>query len=131
MMAIASASTLSRQGVAAAFSLAEATIQPGTSGPPLHSHRELLDSFYVLEGTLTVQVGDEEVEAGPGAYVCAPPGVVHTYANRSASPVRFLNLNTPGAAHADSPDHRPAGPACGRPGRPRWAPYLSRKDLEL
>ena len=55
-----------RESTAGAFSLAEATIQPGTSGPPLHSHRELLDSFYVLEGTLTVQVGDEEFEAGPG-----------------------------------------------------------------
>ena len=55
-----------REATAGVFSLAESTIQPGTSGPPPHSHRELLDSFYVLEGTLTVQVGDDEVEAPAG-----------------------------------------------------------------
>jgi quercetin dioxygenase-like cupin family protein len=104
-----------RESTAGAFSLAEATIQPGTSGPPLHSHRELLDSFYVLEGTLTVLVGDEEVEAGPGAYVCAPPGVVHTFANRSASPVRFLNLNTPGGWEDYIRDLAAATPADGPP----------------
>ena len=67
-----------RETTAGAFSLAESTLRPETSGPPLHSHRELLDSFYVLEGTLTVRVDDREVEAPPGSYACVPPGIVHT-----------------------------------------------------
>ena len=37
------------------FSLTETTIAPGFPGPVAHLHEELLDSFYVLEGTLTVQ----------------------------------------------------------------------------
>ena len=45
---------------------------------------------------MTVQVGDDELEAPPGTYACVPPGVLHTFANRSEQPVRFLNLNTPG-----------------------------------
>jgi quercetin dioxygenase-like cupin family protein len=118
-----------RKSTAGAFSLAEATIQPGTSGPPLHSHRELLDSFYVLEGTLTVQVGDEEVEAGPGAYVCAPPGVVHTFANRSASPVRFLNLNTPGGWEDYIRDLAAATPADGPPDPRVMGEVLARHDV--
>ena len=118
-----------RESTAGAFSLAEVTIQPGASGPPLHSHRELLDSFYVLEGTLTVQVGDEEFEAGPGAYVCAPPGVVHTFANRSASLVRFLNLNTPGGWEDYIRDLAAATPADGPPDPRVMGEVLARHDV--
>jgi oxalate decarboxylase/phosphoglucose isomerase-like protein (cupin superfamily) len=51
--------------------------------------------FYVLEGTLTLRLGDRTVEAGPGTFACMPPGVVHTFRNDSDGPVRFLNFNTP------------------------------------
>jgi mannose-6-phosphate isomerase-like protein (cupin superfamily) len=52
--------------------------------------------FYVIEGVLTLRVGDEEIEAGPGTFACIPPGEPHTFSNRSQAPVRFLNFNTPG-----------------------------------
>jgi mannose-6-phosphate isomerase-like protein (cupin superfamily) len=52
--------------------------------------------FYVLDGTLTVQVEDELLEAPPGSFLCVPPGTRHTFANRCDDPVRFLNFNTPG-----------------------------------
>jgi quercetin dioxygenase-like cupin family protein len=51
--------------------------------------------FYVLDGTLTLRLGDREIEAGPGSFACVPPGVVHTFRNDSDSPVRMLNFNTP------------------------------------
>lgn len=51
--------------------------------------------FYVLDGTLTLRLGDETVAAGPGTFVCVPPGVVHTFRNDSPDPVRLLNFNTP------------------------------------
>jgi quercetin dioxygenase-like cupin family protein len=76
--------------------LSESTIAPGFPGPPPHVHEKLHDMFYVLEGELTVRLGDEEHGAGPGTFVCVPPGTVHTFSNRSDSPVRFLNFNTPG-----------------------------------
>lgn len=118
-----------RESTAGSFSLAEVTIRPGTSGPPPHSHRQLLDSFYVLEGTLTVLLGDEEVEAGPGTYACAPPGVIHTFANRSADPVCFLNLNTPGGWEDYIRDLAAAAPA-DRPPDPRlMGEILARHDV--
>ena len=118
-----------REATAGFFSLAEVTIEPGTSGPPPHSHRELLDSFYVLEGTLTVRVGDEEVDAPPGTYACLPPGVVHTFVNRSAEPVRFLNLNTPGGWEDYIRDLAAATPA-DRPPDPRvMGEVLARHDV--
>jgi len=44
---------------------------------------------------LTVRLGDETLELGPGSFACVPPGTVHTFSNRSEQPVRFLNFNTP------------------------------------
>jgi oxalate decarboxylase/phosphoglucose isomerase-like protein (cupin superfamily) len=51
--------------------------------------------FYVLEGTLTMRLGDRTRELEAGSFVCAPPGVVHTFRNDSDAPVRFLNFSTP------------------------------------
>ncbi len=78
------------------FSLTEITLEPGFPGPVLHRHRTLLDSFYVLEGTLSLRLGDLEAEAAAGSYAVVPPGVAHTFRNASAAPVRALNLMTPG-----------------------------------
>jgi quercetin dioxygenase-like cupin family protein len=77
------------------FYLGETLIEPGFPGPPPHRHKRLHDMFYVLDGTLTMRVGDETLELQPGSFVCVPPGVVHTFANRSDAAVRFLNFNTP------------------------------------
>jgi len=77
------------------FFLSETTIEPGFPGPPLHRHEQLHDMFYVLDGVLTMRLGDEKQEIGPGTFVCVPPGVIHTFSNTSDAPVRFLNLNTP------------------------------------
>jgi quercetin dioxygenase-like cupin family protein len=79
-----------------AFFLSETTVGPGFPGPPPHTHRTLTDMFYVLEGTLTIRSGDEEIEAPPGTFACFPPGTVHTFRNDSDAPARFLNFNVPG-----------------------------------
>jgi quercetin dioxygenase-like cupin family protein len=80
---------------AGSFFLSETTIDPGFPGPPLHSHERLHDMFYVLDGVLTMRLGDQTHELGAGTFVCVPPGVTHTFGNASDAPVRFLNFNTP------------------------------------
>lgn len=77
------------------FYLGEGNVQPGFPGPPPHVHDRLHDMFYVLEGTLTMRLGDDTLELPAGSFVCVPPGVVHTFSNPSDAPVRFLNFNTP------------------------------------
>ncbi|MEX2394524.1 MAG: cupin domain-containing protein, partial [Actinomycetota bacterium] len=78
-----------------AFTMTEGTFPAGMAGPPPHFHHKTYDTFYVLEGMLHLRVGDHEIDAEPGSYVIVPPGVVHTFANTSDAPVRFLNINTP------------------------------------
>jgi mannose-6-phosphate isomerase-like protein (cupin superfamily) len=77
------------------FSLTESTLESGFPGPVPHVHERLLDSFYVLEGTLTVRLGDATAEAPAGSFAFIPPGNVHTFSNPTAEPVRVLNLMAP------------------------------------
>jgi mannose-6-phosphate isomerase-like protein (cupin superfamily) len=78
------------------FSLSETTLAPGFPGPVAHVHETLVDSFYVLEGTLAVRLGAETVEAVAGSFVFVPPGNVHTFSNPGETTVRMLNLMAPG-----------------------------------
>ncbi len=80
---------------AGSFFLAEVTIAAGFAGPPPHRHERLHDMFYVLDGVLTMRVGDGTRELPAGGFACVPPGVVHTFSNVGDSPVRFLNFSTP------------------------------------
>lgn len=63
---------------------------------PAHVHRDADELFYLLEGHLLVQVGDREVEAGPGDLVLVPRGVAHGHHNRGDARVRWLTLFAPG-----------------------------------
>jgi quercetin dioxygenase-like cupin family protein len=68
------------------------------TGPPLHYHEEQDDTFYVLEGLLTVQAGEEILDLEPGDFLSIPPGVAHTFDNLHNGDefVRTINVMTPG-----------------------------------
>jgi mannose-6-phosphate isomerase-like protein (cupin superfamily) len=63
---------------------------------PLHLHRNDDEAWYVLEGTLRVKMGDEEVELRAGAGVLVPRGTPHTYWNPGSERVRYLLVMTSG-----------------------------------
>src|SRR4051794_36411329 len=50
-------------------------------GPPVHTHPHQFETFHVLEGELTIKLGDDLVTAREGDFVMVPKGMVHTYAN--------------------------------------------------
>ncbi|HEU5328635.1 MAG: cupin domain-containing protein [Thermomicrobiales bacterium] len=80
---------------AGAFALLELVQPRETPGPPLHVHHECDETYYVLEGTLTVRLGQRTIDAPPGSFVLIPRGIAHTFANRAAQPVRFLGTISP------------------------------------
>jgi quercetin dioxygenase-like cupin family protein len=86
-------------------------VAPRGAAPPLHSHPQD-ETFYILEGELTVWVVDRELteedqtdqpawlqqyprRCGPGSVVFAPGGTPHTFRVESDT-ARALVLSTPG-----------------------------------
>jgi quercetin dioxygenase-like cupin family protein len=59
------------------FALLEIDAPPG-SQPPLHVHREEGEGWFVLEGEITLWVGDETHTLRPGQFLFAPPRIPHT-----------------------------------------------------
>lgn len=76
-------------------------LEAGFEGPEPHRHDDHVDSFYVLEGEIEFRLGDETVRAGPGTFVSAPPGSVHTFTRPGPAGARLLNMHSPDAGFAD------------------------------
>ena len=75
--------------------------EPGQHGPDPHVHRKHTDCFYVIEGEMTFELGQDVLRGGPGTFVMAPPGVRHTFRNESDGSGRFLNLHAPSCGFHD------------------------------
>lgn len=74
--------------------------------PPRHVHRREDTALLVLDGAITVVVGDERSELGPGGFVWLPRGVPHTFRVDSDT-VRQIELVTPAGFegfHVDTSD---------------------------
>lgn len=75
-----------------AYSISEWWLEPHTQGPGAHSHPED-DVFYVIEGTMSLLVGDEWVDARKGSFVLIPGGTTHDFENRSDQRAAVLNFS--------------------------------------
>lgn len=81
---------------AGSYSISEWWLDPHTKGPGPHSHPED-DVFYVLEGTLSVLVDAEWVDAAAGSFVLVPGNVTHDFENRTSERAGMLNVSAPGS----------------------------------
>jgi quercetin dioxygenase-like cupin family protein len=77
-----------------AVSAVEFTAPPRWAGPFLHTH-DFDEGWYLLEGELVFQLGDEVVTKRAGDFVFAPRGVPHTLANHSEGPAKYVLVITP------------------------------------
>jgi len=62
--------------------------------PPLHVHHRDDETFYVLDGELTLHVGGQEIGLTAGQAALAPRGVPHVYRVESET-ARWLTINSP------------------------------------
>lgn len=74
----------------------------GTTHAGAHSHAED-DIFYVIEGTMSVLIGDRRIDATKGSFVLAPGGVTHDFENRSSTRAGVLNFSIPGDFERNMP----------------------------
>jgi mannose-6-phosphate isomerase-like protein (cupin superfamily) len=84
------------------YSVSEWWLEPGTQGPGAHSHPED-DLFYVIEGVMSIRVGDEWLECPRGSFVLVPGGVTHDFENRGSVRAGFLNFSSPGPFEPQMP----------------------------
>jgi len=77
------------------FSLLEATEPPGF-GPPMHTHEDAGEAFYVLEGEYLIFVEEREFRCPAGSFVFIPAGQVHGFRVGDV-PSRKLNIYSPAA----------------------------------
>jgi quercetin dioxygenase-like cupin family protein len=82
------------------LSLIEFALEPTHVGPDPHSHDDHIDSFYVLGGSVELQLGDEKIVAGPGSFVAAPPGVAHAFRTGPGG-AQMLNIHAPSTGFHD------------------------------
>lgn len=68
---------------------------PPNDVAPLHVHYTEDESFWILEGQVTFEVGDQRIEAGPGDCLFAPRNVPHRFMT-GADGARMLFLFNPG-----------------------------------
>jgi quercetin dioxygenase-like cupin family protein len=64
----------------------------------IHRHRNMDETYYVLEGVLTVRVADRKYDLPAGSYVTIPRGTPHAQGNFGKAPVRVLLTITPGVS---------------------------------
>jgi mannose-6-phosphate isomerase-like protein (cupin superfamily) len=106
-----------------AFALWESFVPPGSS-PALHVHHREEETFWVLEGKLTIRCGDETFSAGPGSMAVLPRNVPHTFVAEGDTPAHLLTLATPGGVEGYFV-------AAGRPAENDGLPPVEPPDLDL
>lgn len=71
------------------YAMWEAIVPPG-GGPPPHVHSREEESFYILAGEITFQIGEERVVATTGMFANMPVGTPHSFKNESSQPAKML-----------------------------------------
>ena len=66
---------------------------------PLHSHPEVDETLYVLDGEILVHIDGRELTLGSGGVAMVPRGVPHAFLITSER-ARILFLETPGSSEA-------------------------------
>ena len=64
-------------------------------GVPFHKHLFEDESFYVIQGSYEVTVGDRTVQGGPGTYIYGPRNIPHRWTNVGTDRGRILNVFSP------------------------------------
>jgi quercetin dioxygenase-like cupin family protein len=104
------------------YSVLELNESPGYRTPP-HVHPNMDESFYVLEGTLELQMAGITHKLPAGSFVHIPRGTAHSQGSADDRPVRLLATFSPGAFDAFFLDRVELGKSVRR-GDPDFQPRM-------
>lgn len=86
------------------YSISEWWLEPNSDGPGPHQHEDNVEVFYVLEGTMSILIGDKWIEADKGTFIRIPAKTIHDFANRTDKKTGVLNFFIPGGFERNMPD---------------------------
>jgi len=84
--------TMAAVGAAYRVGVQIEVLSPGMQSSPAHYHLHEEEHVFVLEGTVTLRLGDREHTMTAGDYACFPAGqrAGHCFVNRSQSDCRMI-----------------------------------------
>ena len=77
-------------------SVVEHPLAPRALAAPLHLHHGEDEYSFVISGQVGIQLGEEVMVVGPGAFVRKPRKQWHTFWNAGDEPCRILEIIAPG-----------------------------------
>jgi quercetin dioxygenase-like cupin family protein len=112
------------------LTIVQVTSPPGLEAP-LHVHHREDEAFWILEGQVTLQVGEDTIDASAGDYAFGPRDIPHRYTVGDAG-CRMLFICTPGGFEGLVKDmSEPAAsrtlPPPGEPPDMEWVQAIARK----
>lgn len=114
-----------------AFSIVEHSMAPSTLGAPPHTHSNEDELSYILEGEVTVLIGEELIQGSAGSYVFKPRGISHAFWNASDRPARILEFIIPAGFEKYFEEVAPAFRADGPPDINHIMQTASRYGLQM
>ena len=83
--------------------ISEWWLEPHTEGPGAHLHANNQDIFYVLEGTVSILLDKNWIDAVKGSFVFIPENTIHDFKNNGDSKCGLLNIFIPGGFERNMP----------------------------
>lgn len=87
---------ITKQHTGGAFSSVDAKLKNGFLGAPPHLHQQVDEIMYVIDGTVTVMVGDEVVNVEAGGWHFRPRKIMHCFWNTCGKDAHVIDMFLPG-----------------------------------
>ena len=109
---------------------------PAGFSPPPHIHHNEDEAFYLLNGRIEAQVGDQKIPAGQGSFLWLPRDVLHGFVVTADGPCTILTITTPAGferfvADVGTPTTSTAMPEPREPDVPRLFEIAARYGIEF
>lgn len=85
------------------YSISEWWLEPNSDGPGAHQHEANDEVFYVLEGIISILIGDKWIDAEKGTFLRIPSKTVHDFKNQTNKKTGVLNFFIPGGFERSMP----------------------------
>ncbi len=85
------------------YSISEWWLNSYSDGPGAHQHEDNDEVFYVLEGKISILVGDKWIEAEKGTFIRIPAKTIHDFKNVTEEKTGMLNFFIPGGFEKNMP----------------------------